>query len=165
MGKYFEHWQLKWKAVRQNRYLHLSIKCWKQKKIPKMQFSYLRFKHPNQCKHFTYFGWTFMVNFFSGVYHPQFDCESSSEVRKMLGCLNHKYESCISICQHLPNKIPIYTPHRNLTVRMWCWLYYFFEPKKGKNCHIFRHRRPKCFCVLGSDIVRPDLHAKIQFCT
>ncbi len=31
----------------------------------------------------------------------KFDRESSSEVCKMLGCLNRKYENCIFICQRL----------------------------------------------------------------
>ena len=36
-----------------------------------------------------------------GVIEPRkkFDLESSSEVHKMLGCLNHKYKNCIFICQ------------------------------------------------------------------
>ncbi len=44
-------------------------------------------------QNFTYFEWTFAVEFFSGVYHPQdsrkkLDRESLSEVCKMLGCWN-----------------------------------------------------------------------------
>ena len=48
----------------------------------KMQFSYLHFKHPHVR---------------DGVIdsRKKFDRESSSEVRKMLGCLKCKYENCI----------------------------------------------------------------------
>ncbi len=31
----------------------------------------------------------------------KFDHESSSEVRKMLGCSNRKFENCTFICRHL----------------------------------------------------------------
>ncbi len=50
-------------------------------------------------QHFTYFGWTFAVEFFIlgvlGVIDPRkkFEPKSSSEVRKMLGCSNQRYEN------------------------------------------------------------------------
>ena len=60
-------------------------------------------------QHFTYFGWTFAIKFFiSDVFQvidprKKFDRESSSEVHKMLGCSNRKYENCFFICRRLNN--------------------------------------------------------------
>ncbi len=47
-------------------------------------------------QHFTYFGWTFAVEFFSGVYHPQ---NTRSTRCKMLGCSNQRYENFDFICR------------------------------------------------------------------
>ena len=73
--------------------------------------------------YFTRFRWTFVVKFFSGVYHPknvgdeedrlkkkkkkkkEFGLESPSEVHKMLGCLKCKYDNCIFIFRRLYKKL------------------------------------------------------------
>ena len=75
----------------------------------------IKVKHPNILRTLDELSWS---NFFLesittkmsemkkdvlGVIDPRkkFDHESLSEVRKMLGCLNRKYENYIFICQHL----------------------------------------------------------------
>ncbi len=65
-----------------------------------MQFSDLHFKQPHILHTSDEFS---RSNFFlqSIDSRKKFDRESSSEVRKMLGCLKCKYENCIFICRRL----------------------------------------------------------------
>ncbi len=84
----------------------------------KMQFLYLRFKHPNILRSLdelsrSNFLLGFIIPETPGMKkfhlgclggdrpHKQIDRESSSEVCKILGCLNRKYENCIFIRQRL----------------------------------------------------------------
>ena len=64
----------------------------------KMQFSYLHFKHPKMLCTSDDLS---QLNFFLESNRKKFDCESSSEVHKMLGYLKCKYENCIVICRCL----------------------------------------------------------------
>ncbi len=59
----------------------------------KMKSAHLHFKHPNILCTLDELSGRF---FFWGG-RGLFDCESSSEVRKMLGCLKCKYADCIFI--------------------------------------------------------------------
>ncbi len=67
-----------------------------------MQFSYLQFEHPNNLRTSDELS---RLNFWVDRLQKKNRHETSSEVCKMLGCSNRKYENCIFICRRLHSNV------------------------------------------------------------
>ncbi len=102
----------------------------------KMQFSYLHFKHPNILR-------TSYELFHLGCLggdrpHKKFGRESSSEVRKMLGCLKCKYQNCIFIRERLHARVFF------ITISKLCRVFAMLQVNKIPQN--YQSRLFACFC-------------------